>query len=51
MSLEPVWPEMYTKEKIFREKWPETKLPRIKVLHSMLSYEKNFSNIVINVNW
>ncbi len=51
MSLEPVWPEMYTKEKIFGEKWPEAKLPRVKVLHPMLSYEKNFSNIVINVNW
>jgi hypothetical protein len=51
MSLEPVWPEMHTKEKNFREKWSEAKLPRVKVLHSMLSYEKNFSNIVINVNW
>jgi hypothetical protein len=51
MSLEPVWPEMYTKEKIFREKGPKAKLPRVKVLHSMLSYEKIFSNIVINVNW
>ncbi len=51
MSLEPVWPDMYTKEKNFPEKWLKTKLPTIKVLHPMLSYEKNFTIIVINVNW
>jgi hypothetical protein len=43
MSLEPVWPEMYTKEKIFREKWPEAKLPRVESFASnAILWEKLF---------
>ncbi len=49
VSLEPVWPEGVSSEKIFLEKWPVAKLSNKNVMSLMLFYGKFYINIYIYI--